>query len=434
MSASAFGRIGVWGLVFMMLVGSVYADETLQPSSPLPADSTEQHPNAVPYESDRSLGYHILATPAYVLHGMTRPIGWTVKYLERNFPGIFEPEPRPRGVLPLVELGGPEGVAGGLSLYDNHLFGTDQRIRLAALYGSRDFFEVEFGYDIPRVGEAGTAFRVEGNFFSRPEERFFVGGNESNRNRDEARFSRQQFDVTARLTFAPRDHFFSGALDLLYEHVDAGSGKGERGELLVGAPGLQPLDLLTSRLDLAFDWTRRHRCRTYAGTRMLLRMDYTHDLNGDRFRYGRYTAAIQQYVPVPFFPKTRRLALQARMEQVEPIWGGDAVPFYHRPRLGGQHTLRGFVSNRFRDDGSVLFTAEYRYPIWEQFDAVFFVDAGQVFDTVNAVAMDRFHVSYGGGFHMLSTGGLSARFEVAGSVEGRQVILTVQPAFGWSPR
>lgn len=417
-----------------MFVGGVYAESTSRDALALPADSTEEHPNTVPYRSDRSIGYHILASPAYVLHGATRPIGWTVQYLERNFPGLFKPEPQRRGVLPLIDMGGPEGVAGGLSLYDNHLFGTDQKARLEALYGSRDFFELEVGYEIPRMGGGGTALRVEGNFFSRPEERFFLDGNESNRNRDEARFSRQQFDVMTRLQFVPRNHFFSGALDLLYEHVDARPGNGERGELLVGMPGLESLDLLTPRLELAFDWTRRHHRRTYAGTKVLLRMDYSHDLSGERFRYGRYMAAVQQYVPVLFFPKTRRLALQARVERVEPILGGDAVPFYHLPRLGGQQTLRGFVSNRFRDDGSLLVTAEYRYPIWDQFDAVFFIDAGQVFDTFDAVAIDRFRVSYGGGFHMLSTGGLSARFEVAGSVEGRQVILTVQPAFGRSPR
>lgn len=435
MNRFVLGRFGVGVLVGLFLVSGAYAGD-LGPrasASPLQADSTEDHPNTVPYRTDRSIGYHILAAPAYVLHGATRPLGWGVKYLERNFPGFFEPEPRPRGVLPLIELGGPAGASAGFILYDNHLFGTDQKARLEALYGTRDFFELEVRYEVPRPLGAGTHLQLEGNFFSRPNERFYLDGNASERNQDEARFSRQQIDVMTRLQVGSDGGGVSGAIDLLYEHVDASAADDERGELIADNPALVPLDLLTPRFELTLD-ASQGRPRTYAGTKMLLRLDYTHDLNGDRFRYGRYTAAVQQFVPVFFFPKTRRLALQARMEQVEPLWGGNAVPFYHLPRLGGQQTLRGFTSNRFRDNGSLLFSAEYRYPIWNQFDAVFFVDAGQVFDRFASVAFDRFRTSYGGGIHMLGGGGLSARFEIAGSVEGTQVILTVKPTFGRSPR
>jgi hypothetical protein len=63
-------------------------------------------------------------------------------------------------------------------------------------------------------------------------------------------------------------------------------------------------------------------------------------------------------------------------------------------------------------------------------DAVFFVDTGQVFDAFGDVAMQDFKTTFGGGFHVLSSNGLSARFEVARSAEGTEVILTVRPTFG----
>ncbi len=428
-------RFACASVLSLLIVCSLPVAASAKAAQPLQsADTTaSQQPAAVePYESDRSVAYHMLATPAYVLHGATRPIGWTVKYLERNFPQLFRPEPQQRGVLPLIELGGPVGVAGGLALYDNKLFGTDQKARIEALYGARDFFEIEFRYERPRLFGPATRFFFETNYFSEPEDRFYFGGIGGDRTDDRALFSRRQIDVMTRVQYEPGSPF-NGALDVLYEHVDASPKTGPEGGLLDGRPGLEPTDLLTPRVELAFDFTRGQQ-RAYAGTKVLLRLDYTHDLNGDHFRYGRYMAAVQQFVPVLVFPKTRRLALRGRLEQVEPLLGGESVPFFQLPRLGGQQTLRGFLSDRFRDTGSLLFSAEYRYPVWGRMDAVFFVDTGQVFGALDEVDARDFRTTFGGGFHLLSGSGLSARFEVARSVEGVEVILTVKPAFGRAPR
>jgi outer membrane protein assembly factor BamA len=407
-----------------------------QPAAP--DTSSRVHPNAVPYESDRSILYHVLATPAYVLHGATRPIGWTVKYLERNYPGLFKPKPRRRGVLPLAELGGPVGITGGVALYDNHLFGSRHKGRLEAVIGARNFFELEARYAVTEPAGPGTDFSLEGNFFSEPRDRFFIGGIESDEQADGARFAREQVDVTTRLQV--QRSAWGAAAELRYEHVEARPASEDASVGLRTAPGFTTVDLITPRAELTLDFTR-DAPRTSAGTQLLLGVDYTHDLHGQRFRYGRYAAAVQQFVPVTFFPPGRRLVFRARIEQVEPILGGEAVPFYHLPRLGGQRSLRGFLSDRFQDEGSLLLTAEYRYPIWTNLypgftgvDAVFFVDTGQVFDTVRAVAAQDFKVSVGGGLHLINRQGLSARFEVARSVEGTQVILTVRPALDYLSR
>lgn len=404
-------------------------------SAPSESDSlAASHPNAVPYQSRRSVGYHVLALPAYVLHGVTRPVGWTLLYLERNFPNLFEPKPRRRGVLPLVELGGPVGATLGVAFYDNHLLGTRQDLRLAGMVGARDFFEVEARYEAPRPLGPGTRFTVAGNFFSEPRDRFYLGGIDSREEADEARFSRRQVDLTTRLQVRPPGRRVSAAFDLLYEHVDASAGD-ERWDALPSGlpPALRPVDLLTPRLEVGFDATNGAP-RVRSGTAFLLQLGYTHDLNSARFRYGRYMAAVHQYVPVPLFPPTRRLALRAQVEQVHPLFGGDAVPFFQRPRLGGQRSLRGYASERFWDDSALLFTAEYRYPVWSRMDAVFFVDTGQVFGAFDEVALADFKTTFGGGFHVLSSSGLSARVEVGRSVEGTRLIMTVKPTFGRSPR
>jgi outer membrane protein assembly factor BamA len=397
------------------------------------ATDSSRHPNRVPYETDRSVGYHVLSAPAYVLHGVTRPIGWTIKWVERRFPSLFQPTQPVRGFLPLVEIGGPAGFLVGGALYDNQLFGTDQRARIEGLFGASDTFEIQGTYSAP-LGTR-TRFEVVGNFFSQPEDGFFIRGNRSDETLDEGEFFRQQLDIDAHIDYNPPGPF-RGSAALLYEHVDADEEDGPRGQTLIDAdlPGFDSSnDFLTPRLRAAFDFTEGQP-RTYRGTKLSLRADYTHDLNGDRFRYGRYVAQVEQYLPVGVFPKSRRLALRARAEQVEPLFGGEAVPFYQLPLLGGPRSLRGVQYDRFRDDGSVLLSAEYRYPIWRMWDAVVFTDTGQVFEAWEDVAVSEFQWSYGTGIHLLGPKGLTFRFEVANSEEGLQTILTVNPSFRTTAR
>lgn len=413
-------------IVLGLLLGAIPFPSSLaaaQSASP-PADSSATE-SPEPYTTSRSIGYHVLATPAYVLHGITRPIGWGARYVEQRFPDFFEPRRPPRGVLPLVELGGPIGFLAGLALYDNQLFGSDHSARIEGLYGGPDTFEGEASYKIPAPFGPGSSFGVDVDVFSNPNSDFFLGGNDS-RSTDESLFARDQLDATVSLRSSMPDSPLRGQVEVMYEHVET---MGKEAKLIdASPPGLGTVDLLTSRLMLGADHTDDPP-RVSRGTEVILQLDYTHDLTADHFRYGRYVAEVRQYLPVGFFPDSRRLALRGRLEQVEPLFEGSAVPFYQLPNLGGQSTLRGFESRRFQDDGSLMLNAEYRYPIWSNLDALVLVDAGQVFNTLVEVEADRFQWSYGGGIHFLNQTGLGFRFEIAGSKEGLRTILTVDPSF-----
>jgi len=374
--------------------------------------------------------YHVLAAPAYALHGVTRPLGWGLRYVEQNYPQVFDAKLPPRGGIPLVELGGPAGIAGGVLLYDNQLFGSEHEAQVRGMYGSSEVFRMRGQYRMPAPVGEGSALQVGVNFFSDPKSEFFLGGNDSRNSADETFFFRRQLDVTGGLSWASTGGDVSGGVEVLYEHVSAQRGRGERGRRLAeqAPPGLRTVDLLTPRLWALVGTTRGGR-RPYLGTEVLVQLDYTHDLNGRRFRYGRYVAELRQYLPVGVFPTTRRLALRAHLEQVAPMLGGTAVPFYQQPGLGGQSSLRGYEFNRLQDEGALLVSAEYRYPIWMNLDAVVFADAGQVFDTLGDVRGSRLKWGYGGGIHLLNEDGLSFRAEVAVGTEGARAILTVQPSF-----
>lgn len=432
-------HVGKW-LIFLWvgglaLVGMPAAAQSGAGSSARPAVDTSTHPNQQPYTTDRSVAYHVLAAPAYALHAVTRPLGWAVRYAERRVPMLFEGRLPPRGAIPLANFGGPVQFMGGALLYDNQLFGSDHEARVEGLYGSGNAFRFNGAYQWPAPFGSGTDLDIRANYFSNPDSRFFLGGNASDRSADATSYVRRQVDATVQAEYRSGPRPFGGTLTLRYEHIDANGGSGTRGTRLTtaGPPGLQSVHLLTPQLTVGLARTDEER-RPSLGTEVLVQLGYTHDLIDSQFRYGRYVAELRQYLPVLLFPDTRRLVLRARLEQVEPLFGGAAVPFYHLPSLGGQTALRGFRHNRFQDTGSLVLNAEYRYPIWSNLDAVAFVDAGQVFPELSAVTAKRLHWSYGGGVHLLNSSGISFRFEVAGSTEGVRTILTVEPSFRRVPR
>jgi len=417
----------------------------------IPADSTEPgpvvvnsprdttlHPNSIPYETNRGIGYHILAAPSHLLDALTYPLGATLRYLENNFPSLFQPRPVVRGVRPLIELGGPNGVEIGAALFHHDLWNAGHDVRLSGEVAARESWDVELQYAVPSPFGSSTTLQFFGEYTVNDRRRFFVGGNNSDVDEDEGQFFGQRLDTRALAGYrlGPR---WGGETQLRYQHVETrpSDDNPELGERLVGQPGLGTVDLLGIETELAWDGSRtvqrRRTHRRVAGTVVLGRLGYTHGLGSDRFRYATAVAEVQQYVPLPYLSPGRRLALRARVEKNEPIFGGEAIPFYDLRGLGGQESLRGFRFDRFVDDGLLLLNAEYRYPIWDAFDAVVFVDAGQAFSRFSDVAADRFRWSYGGGLHVLSGRKLGARLEVARSVDGVRLLLTVTPTFGSRP-
>jgi hypothetical protein len=403
-------------------------------SDATPPDSS-RHPNTIPYRTDRSLFYHALALPSYVLDAATWPLGVTVRFLENNFPSIFVPKPVTKGVRPLAELGGPNGVEVGVMLFHHDLWDAGHDVRLSGEIAARESWDVELQYTVPSPLGPTSYLQFFGEYTENNRRRFFLGGNASDPDLDEAQFYNRRLDTRALMGYqlAPR---VSGETQLQYEHIRTRPSDEDPvlGQRIVGQPGLGVVDLATVQTEVAGDFTRttvRNTAhRRYAGTVLIGRVGYSQSLTDDQFRYATLVGEVQQYLPLPGLPPSRRLALRARVEKVEPLFDGDAIPFYNLPGLGGQESLRGFLFDRFVNDGTLLLNAEYRYPIWDTFDAVVFVDAGQSFNGFGDVAADRFQFSYGGGVHLLSGRKLGGRLEAAYSEDGVQVILTVTPTFG----
>ncbi|TLY38749.1 MAG: hypothetical protein E6K60_00170 [Nitrospirae bacterium] len=116
---------------------------------------------------------------------------------------------------------------------------------------------------------------------------------------------------------------------------------------------------------------------------------------------------------------------------------GQGIPFYERPTLGGENTLRGFGTNRFIDDIAVLVNFEERIRVMRKriFDNTIeleiapFLDIGRVTDNF---AGDRLrHIEYnpGMGFRFLARPNVAARVDAAHGRDGMNVFVGLDYPF-----
>ena len=78
-----------------------------------------------------------------------------------------------------------------------------------------------------------------------------------------------------------------------------------------------------------------------------------HDLG--QFDFYRVDVHLQHYIPLA--SRYRVLAFRA-IGAFTDADGGQSVPFYLQPTLGGHRDLRGFRESRFRDENTLLLGAE----------------------------------------------------------------------------
>lgn len=107
--------------------------------------------------------------------------------------------------------------------------------------------------------------------------------------------------------------------------------------------------------------------------------------------------------------------------------GGNEVPFYLLPSLGGDTTLRGYHDFRFHDRNLLVASAESRFALLRHLDAAVFVDAGNVASRVADLDLDK--RSYGGGFRVHTGQSTLARLDVAHGSEGWRVWFRLQDPF-----
>ena len=149
------------------------------------------------------------------------------------------------------------------------------------------------------------------------------------------------------------------------------------------------------------------------------------DRDLDQFSFNQWDVDLRQFVP--FVHDTHTLALRAWASSSDPA-GGDTVPFYLQPTLGGSRSLRGYRTFRFRDRSALLLQAEYRWRINEFVTGALFYDTGAVAPRLDDIG--RLERDYGFGLRAGSRATVVMRFDVAfGGREGTRFLVRFDDVF-----
>lgn len=377
------------------------------------------------YETRRN---HVLAFPKYVWDALVFPIGKFTIWLERKeipqrviemftFEDIFE-------LYPSATLGGETGTAGGISLLYLDLFGRGKGISTSFIANPSNYSGL-VGYEDPGIGGGPWYWNVSLEALKTGNEDATINGELRGTG---SLLEHQQRD--ARLTLGRRTNY--GVTegyepDALVElRVSHGFRKFASGDLHPGNfPGLnRAINLYSVGAAAAFDdrdfkppaaaislplnYQLPGRVLLFADDRYysfrdtafpeqggLARVEADYATGSDDVRYFRYSAELQRFFTLFF--RNRILGVRARLDRTHALGEGSIVPYSDMPALGGGDRLRGYRRGFFRGAGSLLLSAEYRYPIWDTWNALLFWEEGQVFDRYGDIEPGGFEYSCGAG-------------------------------------
>jgi len=383
-------------------------------------DSIEQNlANESPYVSRRSVPGHILAIPSYLFRAATRPVGWIMNEIEWNYQHILI-EGFEVFVFPTIQTGGATSTSFGLTGFHNNIFNTGHKVDFSGSYGSRDFFSASFTYTIRDFLSEKNELELFVNNRSNPFERFFLNDIEDKQEAGR-RFWDLQFNTGAVLEWHHLD-WFSSRYTLSYKRVNMRSIDTDNTLTPQDVDGLGVSKYFRSFAEFIVD-KRRGGIRLDRGYHLTFSGGYGVQIDGDEFDFFNYLTEAIKFLPLN---RGRRLVLKSVVERVESTEAG-TVPFFELPNLGADDRLRGFPSRRFVDRGILVLSAEYRYPIWEEFDMVLFVDQGQAFDRFGEIGVGRFKTNVGFGVHIVQSKNILSRFEVAFSSEEMRIMFSLKP-------
>jgi hypothetical protein len=145
--------------------------------------------------------------------------------------------------------------------------------------------------------------------------------------------------------------------------------------------------------------------------------------DGGTFSFNQYEVQGEQFIPLA----NRRVVLAFRGWALHSdVPSGNQIPFYLLPSIGGNNTLRDFLSYRFHDNNTLVVNAESRFGLYPHLDLAVFYDAGNV-----AAAFDDLNLhkkSYGAGVRLHTDTTTIGRMDVAYGSEGwRFVFRTSEP-------
>ncbi len=409
---------------------------------------------------------HLLALPRYLWSALVYPLGALAVYAEHvqitsQVLAFFTNEDGTFGVFPQVQLGGETGTGGGVRIFHTNIAGKRKIFDGFYIYSGGQGQLGEALYLDPSVRGSRLYWKVQGSYLKTRNRSATI--NAAVREDLTRLFQLEQTDVETALGWRHRTGKLAPYLRNVTIEGRLGYGRRDfRGWIGGAGPLLHPGSTAEARLltglgqtyefyrfggRIAYDdrdykrptreishplnYKLPGRVVTYADGLYFYR-DLGYPERGglfafegewvtgpDDFRFYRVVAEAQRYVTL--FWRNRILAVRGRLEKVRGIDDG-VIPYTDLVQLGGSEQMRGYRRGYFRGQGAVLFNVEYRYPIWDTWNAFIFWDEGQNFDHYDEIGRDKFRTSWGGGISLRTEIGLLGKVQVGHSAAEKVLI------------
>jgi outer membrane protein assembly factor BamA len=225
-----------------------------------------------------------------------------------------------------------------------------------------------------------------------------------------------------------RDFVFRAIADASQWEQTPGSGRQPSVEQIytpATAPGLgAKITYLHSQATAAYDsrpspgYARRG---SYAGVTV---HDYTDVDDGFGFTQTDYEAI--QHVPLK--RETWVLSFRGAVT-TSGTKGGQTIPFFMLPSVGGGSSLRAYSSWRFRDRSSMELQAEWRIMVNRYVDTAVFYDAGKVAAHTRDLGFSGLRDDFGFGLRLHGPLATPLRIDLAKGNEGLHLVLAASAVF-----
>ena len=301
-------------------------------------------------------------------------------------------------------------------------------VQAKALYSIRSFKAAQVFVQAPPIADGRVILNGRARWQDAPTLAVYGLGTQSPETR--ANYAETMTEVSGQALFRPV-RFLRFGVGTGFERFDTGPSSGKRFPSIEAlfTPADQPglgadPDYVHSQVSAAIDSRTGpgfSRSGSYLGATL---HDYR-QRNSGSYSFQRTDATARQLIPILHGNWVIDLALRASVTTAD---GGDTVPFFLMPSLGGGASLRGYGNYRFRDRNALLFTGEYRWYAQEFVEMAMFYEAGKVTARRADLDFDGLKSDFGIGFRIHGTQATFLRAELARGREGLRFILSFSPA------
>ncbi len=411
-------------------------DKPIGPQEPRPdrkaSDSKEglmmgplKEPPASQVSSDKRSTTHVPLPAIGYSRNEEYWLGGLVTTLKTNKDGELEDIFAPQFLYnPLV------GAQGTLNYYGYR--SSTVQYRAVASYSERVAKYFDLAYKNVGFGGGRYIFVAQVNWFKNPFARFFGFGNTAPLYNETNYTSREGIaKVTAGINLSPAASltFTERFRDVRVENGIISSLPSTKTQF-PAVTGIEGVQLFGHQLTFLYD-TRDDLMTPIRGTYLNLSAELVQNMkeHGPN-RWGHYVVDVRHLFPHDSDSKV--FVARAMFESVT----GRRVPFYERPALGGENTLRAFGLQRFIDDQALLVNLEERITVLKdrifnndlEFQVAPSLDVGRV----SSKLIDRFHnfqVNPGVGFRVMARPNVVGRVDVAYGKDGSNAFVGLDYPF-----